>query len=524
MPDTPKETGSPVQNPLLLSMQGICKAFDDVEVLHAVGFELRTGEIHALVGENGAGKSTLMKVLAGVYPDASGRVLLNGKRVRFQSAGEAMRAGVSMIHQELNLVEGLTVAENIYLGREPRQFGIAVDCRTMNRMSREILRELGSEIDPAARVASLRIGDRQMIEIAKALSFEPRVLVMDEPTSALSASEISRLFEVVRRLARRGVGIVYVSHRFEEIFDLADRVSVLRDGRHVGTMPVAGTSRDELIRVMVGRPLNRFFTRHRQPRERVVFEVRDLCLGERGPSRTRARLESVSFDVREGEILGIAGLMGAGRSELLESLFGAHGRRVSGTVRLEGKPVSPASPADAIGNGIALVTEDRKRTGLVLGMSVRNNLSLAALPRTLRWGMLSARRESLLARSSIERLSIRCRDDRQDVAMLSGGNQQKVVLGKWLAGEPRVLLLDEPTRGIDVGAKAELYRLLAEWAERGCAVVLASSELPELLNLCDRVLVMREGKIAAAFRHDEATQERILDAAAPLARSEAKAS
>ena len=517
MPYAAQQMDSAGRHHALLTMRGVRKAFDEVEVLHGVDFELRAGEIHALVGENGAGKSTLMRVLAGVYPDWSGRVMLDGAAVRFRAAGEAMQAGVSMVHQELNLVEGLTVAENMYLGREPRHWGITVDYGTMNRCARKVLRELGCEIDPGAPVSSLRIGTRQTIEIAKALSFEPRVLVMDEPTSALSTCEITDLFRVVRELAERGVGIVYVSHRFEEIFDLADRVTVLRDGRHVATRPVAETSRDELIHVMVGRPLDRFFKRHRRPQERVVLEAGDVCLAHADDTQATPVVDGVSLRVRAGEILGVAGLMGAGRSELLECLFGVHGARAAGTLRLDGAPVGITSPAEAIGHGFALVTEDRKRSGLVPGMSVRHNLTLPALARTLRWGMLSGRRERRLARAGIERLSIRCRSDRQDIAMLSGGNQQKVVVGKWLAGDPRVLLLDEPTRGIDVGAKAELYQLLAELAERGCAIVMASSELPELLNLCDRILVLREGRVSAVFGHAEATQERILDAAAPLA-------
>ena len=502
---------------MLLRMRQIRKAFAGIEVLHGVGLDLGAGEVHALVGENGAGKSTLVKVLSGVHTDYRGSIELDGRAVRFSSTRDAELAGISIIYQELNLVQELTAAENTFLGREPRRWGILVDYRQMNDRAGGILRELGSSASPTDPVSSLRVGARQMVEIAKALSLNARVMVMDEPTSALSEPEIEQLFAVVKQLSRRGVGIVYISHRFEEIFRIADRVTVLRDGELVATKPVAETSREDLIRLMVGRTLETFFTRHGQPQQQIALAVNDLKL-ERAEFRPPAILEGISFDVRAGEILGIAGLLGAGRSELLESIFGAYGSRATGQVVLDGRPLNMTSPAAAIDRGVTLLTEDRKLTGLVLGMSLRHNISLAALHTTLRWGMLSASRERSLARDYIGKLAIHCQGDEQAVVTLSGGNQQKVVLGKWLATEPRVLLLDEPTRGIDVGAKSEIYHLLAELAARGCAIVLASSELPELLNLCDRILVMREGRMSALFDRSEATQERILEAAAPLSR------
>ena len=499
---------------MLLAMRGIRKAFEGVEVLHGTEFTLRCGEVHALVGENGAGKSTLMKILFGVYPDARGTILLDGVPVQFRSIRDAERAGISMIQQELNLIPELSVAENIFLGREPRRLGVAVAYGKMNTAAAELLRQLGSEIDPKWAVKDLRIGARQVVEIAKALSLSARVLVMDEPTSALSETEIVRLFEVIRRLAARGVGIVYISHRFEEIFDIADRVTVLRDGLHVDTMPVGDTSREGLIRLMVGRSPEQFFAPHAKPGSRVLFRAENLALA-RADYRPPRILDDITFEVRKGEILGVGGLMGAGRSELLEALFGVHGSRASGRILLEGRAVYFASPASAMQQGVALVTEDRKRTGLIPAMSVTHNLSLAALGNTLRCGFLSRRREHALVDPHVQRLAIQYRDGDQAVLSLSGGNQQKVVLGKWLARAPRVLLLDEPTRGIDVGAKAEIYRLLSELARDGCAIVMTSSELPELLYLCDRIMVLRAGRISACFDRGEATQERILDAAAP---------
>jgi ribose transport system ATP-binding protein len=496
-------------------MREIRKAFGEVEVLHGVNFDLRAGEIHAVVGENGAGKSTLFKVLSGVYSDHSGRIALDGAEVRFASVREALAAGIAVIHQELNLVPELTAAENIWLGREPRRWGLTLHSRRMNDRARQVLRELGSAVDPRQPVSDLRIGARQIVEIAKAISLDARVLVMDEPTSALSEPEIEHLFAVVRRLAARGVGIVYISHRLDDVFKLADHVTVMRDGADVTTAAVADTTREDLIRLMVGRRLESFFTRHEKPRQNVVLSVSGLRM-HASDFRGRPVLDGIGFEVRAGEILGIAGLLGAGRSELLESLFGAHGARAAGRIRLDARAVSLRRPRDAIAHGIALVTEDRKLTGLVMGLSLRHNISLAALRRVLSRGLLSARLERALAQRYISRLAIRCRAEDQDVATLSGGNQQKAVLGKWLAAGPRVLLLDEPTRGIDVGAKSEIYRLLAELADGGCAIVMASSELPELLNLCDRILVLREGRVSGVFDRENVTQERILEAAAPM--------
>jgi ribose transport system ATP-binding protein len=549
-----------LETTVLLEMRDITKAFGGIEVLHGVSVDLQAGEIHALVGENGAGKSTLAKILSGIYPDYSGAVIVDGRPVRLASPRQASHAGIAVIQQEISLVRELTVAENIFLGREPLQWGVTVDYQEMNRRAALVLDELGSPLDPAQRLSDLRIGAQQMVEIARALSLDAQVLVMDEPTSALSETEIEHLFGVVRRLAARGVGIFYISHRFEEIFKLADRVTVMRDGAYVATKALAATSREELIRLMVGRTLETFFTRHGRPREEVAMSVKGLTLAAPG-HRAQRLLENINFDVRAGEILGVAGLLGSGRSELLESLFGAYGALACGEVTVGGSPMAMDRIAGSIQHGLALVTEDRMHSGLVLGMSLGDNLSLAVLPQRslrtarkarnsqdgtvnhkghggsripagspprpcasaavpvfsslLRWGMISRGRQSELSDTYIRRMAIRCVDDSQEAGTLSGGNQQKVVLGKWLATNPRVLLLDEPTRGIDVGAKSEIYRLLAELTASGCAIVMASSEMPELLNLCDRILVLRSGRVSAMFQRGEATQERILEAAAP---------
>ena len=499
-------------------MSRITKEFPGVRALDDVTFEVRAGEVMGLIGENGAGKSTLMNVLCGVHQADAGEILLDGRPVHMTSPREAEVHGIAMIHQELSLVGAMSVAENMYLGREFRRWGLFVDSGRQREAARGVLDELGYGGSVRAAVETLPVGARQMVEIAKALSLDARVIAMDEPTSALSDAEIHRLYDVIRLLRARGVGIIFTSHRFDEVFDITDRVTVLRDGRLVGTVETSATSRDELIRMMVGRELNQFFTKHQPPGERVVLRVRDLRLardGGLGP----ARLEGVSFDVAEGEIFGLAGLLGAGKTEVLQSIFGAYGPRASGHVEIEGKPAAIRRPGDAIRRGVALITEDRKGSGLVPEMSVRDNITLASLREIAHAGVLRRRREREMAAARMAELAIRAWGPAQLVRTLSGGNQQKVVLGKWLSTRPRVLLLDEPTRGIDVGAKAEIYRLLAHLSAKGCAIVIASSELPELLNLCDRIMVLREGRPSATFARDEATQEKILEAAAPLARA-----
>jgi ribose transport system ATP-binding protein len=501
----------------LLQMLRITKDFPGVRAVDDVSFEVRSGEVMGLIGENGAGKSTLMNVLCGVHRANSGEVLIDGGPVRLTSPRDAETYGIAMIHQEMSLVDSMSVAENMYLGREFTRGGFLMDYGSQRAAARDVLGELGYTGSVRAAVGSLPVGARQMVEIAKALSLNARVIAMDEPTSALSDTEITRLYEVMRLLRARGVGIIFTSHRFDEVFEITDRVTVLRDGKLVGVVRTAETGHDELIRMMVGRELNQFFTRHQAPGDRVLLRVRDLRLAGEDPS-SPARIEGIGFEVAEGEILGLAGLLGAGKTEVLQSVFGAYGTRASGYVEVDGRPAVMRRPADAIARGVALITEDRKGSGVLPEMNVGDNITLASLQALAHFGMLQRRREREMAQARISDLAIRTWGPAQLVRTLSGGNQQKVVLGKWLSTKAKVLLLDEPTRGIDVGAKAEIYRLLAHLSAEGCAMVIASSELPELLNLCDRIMVMREGRVSAVFSRGEATQEKILEAAAPLAR------
>jgi ribose transport system ATP-binding protein len=505
-------------------MQGVSKAFGNVNVLRSVDFTLRTGEIHALMGENGAGKSTLMKIAGGIYQDYQGEIAVFGRAARFANPRDASRAGVAVIHQELNLVPEMTVAENIFLGNEKvRGAPFLVDKRSQARAAARILDTLNFQASPHAPVSSLRIGEQQLVEIAKALAQDARILIMDEPTSALSVGEAERLHAIIRRLSAEGVGIVYISHRMEEVFDLAGNVTVLRDGAVAGTLPAASASRRDLIRLMVGRDVQEFLTRHsqgaapgQQPAGPPVLSVRDLWLAHPKPTAGRPRLvDDVSFDVAKGEVLGLAGLMGAGRSEALETIFGAQKLSWGGQVSVDGKALAIRSPADAKRAGLALVTEDRKRDGLVLDAGVGFNLALPVIERLAAAVFVSRRAEKDLAERQIASLGIRTRGPRQAAGALSGGNQQKVVLGKWLETRPRVLLLDEPTRGIDVGAKAEIYRLIDSLKERGIAVVLASSELPELMALSDRILVLREGRPTALLHKSEFSPDLIMDYASP---------
>jgi ribose transport system ATP-binding protein len=502
--------------PDLLRMQRISKDFSGIRVLHEVTLRVRRGEVHALLGENGAGKSTLVKILSGAIADYEGSISIDGEAVAIQSPRDAERHGIAIIHQELNLVPELTVAENIFLGRKPQRLPGIVDGRRMVEAAAAILATLEFPALPTSVVSRLRVGEQQLVEIAKALSLDARILIMDEPTSALSGSETRTLFSVIRALRARGTTIIYISHRMEEIFELADSITVLRDGRHVATLPAADTSRGELIRLMVGRDIQDFFAQHRRPQERVVLSVRDLWL-ERPGARTGRRLAiaGVSFDVRAGEIFGIAGLLGAGRSEILQTLFGAADGRRGGAIFLDGRPLDIDSPVDAKRAGLSLVTEDRKFDGLVLGAGIDLNLALPSYERLSHTGVVSVAAELELVLAAMKRLGVRARDHRQVAGTLSGGNQQKVVMGKWLATEPRVLLLDEPTRGIDVGAKAEIYELLAQLAQRGLAIVIVSSEMPELLSLSDRILVMREGRPTALLERAEFSPERVMEYASP---------
>jgi ribose transport system ATP-binding protein len=498
----------------LLRMRGIAKRFGGVHALREVDVELRHGEVHALLGENGAGKSTLINVLSGVFADYDGAVEIDGRPVAFHRPGDAQAAGVATIHQELDLVPEMTVAENLFLGREPRTRLRLLDRRRLMRQSRELLGQIGVEIDPARRLGSLRVGEQQLVEIAKALSLDARILVMDEPTSALADAEVEQLFAVIRDLRRRNVGVIYVSHRLEELPAIADRATVLRDGRVAGTVDIDRSSRSELIRLMVGTTLGDLFPDGRTPVADELLVVDRLTVIPRRPRPGRAEPRDISLSVRRGEIVGLAGLMGSGRTELLEALYGAGapGRR-SGSVRFEGRELDVSSPRAALAAGIGLVPEDRKELGLVLEQSVQSNVTIAALRQYARAGVVHGPRERRAVVQAIRDVGIKTAGRMAAVRTLSGGNQQKVVFAKQLLTRPRLLLLDEPTRGVDVGAKAEIYRLLAELTGEGMGILMASSELPELIGVCNRILVLRAGSVAIELDAGEATQEILLEAA-----------
>jgi ribose transport system ATP-binding protein len=490
----------------LVEARGISKRFPGVRALDDVSLRVGQAEVLAIIGENGAGKSTLLKILAGVQPPDEGEILVAGQPVRFRGVEDALQAGIALIHQELNLADNLDVAGNIFLGREPRRLGF-LDLAAMHREAAEWLRMVGLDLDPATPLAELPIGRQQLVEIAKALSTRARLLIMDEPTSSLSARETETLFRVVKELRRRGVSVIWISHRLGEVKEIADRVVVLRDGKNAGEIvDRAGIEHDRMIRMMVGRDIDRLARRPSHPPGEVMLAAREL--------HTPAHpTHAISFDVRAGEIVGIAGLVGAGRTELLTTLFGIT-PAVAGSIAVAGRTVTPRSPIQAISAGLALVPEDRKQQGLVLEMAVRENMSLVSLWPESRAGFIDVARERRLAAEMIPALAIKTPGDGQAVQFLSGGNQQKVVLAKWLAMKPKVLLLDEPTRGIDVGAKAEIYDLVHRLAGEGLAVLFVSSEMEEILSLADRALVMHEGRLAGELSRQDLTEENVMQLAA----------
>lgn len=499
----------------VLCAERVSKSFAGVKALHDVDFELRDGEVHALMGENGAGKSTLMKILAGVHTSYDGTILVEGQAASFSGVRDAEEAGVAIIHQELNLVPELSVADNIFLGREPLIGGVLIDRRRMIRAAERLLARLGVTIAPDTRIAGLRVGEQQLVEIAKALSLNARILIMDEPTSALSSSECDTLFKIVRQLASEGVAIIYTSHRIEEVLELADRVTVLRDGRRVVTARIDELSRAAIISAMVGREMAANERGATAQDGAAVLSVQDLTLDTFGPHGWRRTLHGVSFELKRGEILGIGGLLGSGRTEILESIFGvARGWR-TGSIAIDGAAVDINSPSDAYHLGVALVSEDRKERGLHLAASICDNVALPSIGALSRFGLRAFTRERALAADMVKRLSVRCTGIGQETAALSGGNQQKVVIGKWLATEPRILLLDEPTRGIDIGAKLEIYRLIFDLAAQGLGIIVVTSEMPELLLLSDRILIMCEGRQTGILARENATQETVMRLAAP---------
>jgi len=503
---------SPATRTALLEMRAIGKSFPGVRALDGVSFDLFAGEIHALVGENGAGKSTLMKILGGVYPYPSydGDVQIAGLTKRFRTVRESEHAGIAIVFQELSLVPELTVGENIFLGREPGRLGV-VDWNGLYAQSAALLHELNLDISPHAQVGKLGTGRQQLVEIAKALSQNAQILVLDEPTAALTDAEAESLFAVLEQLRSRGIGTIYISHRLEEVFRLSNRITVLRDGRTIGTNPASELSQSQVIARMVGREVSQIFPATKHQVGEVVLEARHLHAEE--PITGKHVVNDVSFSVRQGEVLGIAGLMGAGRTETLQCLFGAFPGRTRGEIFVGGKKVPISRPADAMAHGIGFVTEDRKRSGLVLDQTILRNMTLAALPKLSGRFTTNESREMEAARPVAESLRVKASSLYTLAGTLSGGNQQKVVLGKWLLNTPKVLLLDEPTRGIDVGAKQEIYTTIAKLAESGMAVILVSSELPEVLGLSDRVLVLHEGIQTGEFTREQATPEAVMAAA-----------
>ncbi|MFM9107396.1 MAG: sugar ABC transporter ATP-binding protein [Chloroflexota bacterium] len=510
---------SPAAAPLL-RMEGISKSFPGVKALEDVSLEVFPGECLALVGENGAGKSTLMKILSGVYAPDAGSIQLGGDEVSLHSPRQAQDLGISIIYQEFNLMPNLTVAENIFVGREPARAGF-VRGADMTRQASALLRQLGVALQPHETVRDLSVAEQQMVEIAKALSFNARIVIMDEPTSALTDREVEALIRIVRGLKERGMGVIFITHRLDEVAEVADRVTVLRDGRNAGTLPIAEAPAEKIVQMMVGRDLGDLF----QKDAAVYAENAPFALEVRGLSRAASRydpsainLRDISFGVRAGEIVGLAGLVGSGRTEVARAIFGADGFD-AGEVVIGGESAAIRSPKDAIARGVGLVPEDRKAQALVLGLAVRENISLASLSSLVRFGFVRLAEERERAQEFVKALRIRTPGLEQKVVNLSGGNQQKVVIAKWLSLKPRVLIVDEPTRGIDIGAKAEVHNLLNELARQGVAILMISSELPEILGMSDRVLVMREGRIAGELPRAEATQERIMALATGLDRS-----
>lgn len=484
-----------------IEMRGIDKSFGGNAVLKSAGFLLDHGEIHALMGENGAGKSTLMKILTGVYTKDAGTILVDGQEVCYKNPQEAEQAGIVFIHQELNVLFDLTVEENMFLGKEiKKSFGIC-DKKAMRHEVRKILDRLGVDIDPGQRMNELSVGQQQMIEIAKALMVDAQVIIMDEPTAALTQSETTVLFQVVNSLREKGVSIVYISHRMEEIFELCDRITILRDGSYIGTKKIKETDMNDVVKMMIGREIGERYPAREAKIGEVVFEVKGLtCPGV---------FENVSFQVHAGEVLGVSGLMGAGRTEIMQAIFG-NMPNVSGEIYLNGARIQNKNPQEAMKNGIGFITEDRKVEGLMLEESIMKNISIANLGKISKSGILSKESEDALVKRGIEELHIKCFGPQHECNNLSGGNQQKVVFAKWIYTDPKVLILDEPTRGVDIGAKKEIYSIINELAEKGVAIIMVSSELPEVLGMSDRVMVVREGVLRGILHKEEANQENIM--------------
>jgi D-xylose transport system ATP-binding protein len=503
----------------VLQLDQVTKEFPGVKALDQVSFTVNQGEVHGICGENGAGKSTLMKIIAGVYPFGSyeGEVFYQGERLRFEhdSISQAMEKGIALVHQELALIPQLTVGENIYMGREPARAGI-INWHQLYSNTKKTLAQYNLDLPFSSMVGRLSVGKQQMVEIARALAEDAQILILDEPTSALTDSEVATLMGILRNLREQGKTCIYISHKLEELFEITDQVTVLRDGQVVGTLETSRTSSEQIIAMMVGREMTERFPAGNRKPGGVILEVEELSSFDPEQGHKQV-VKKVSFGLRKGEILGVAGLMGSGRSELVTSLFGVYGKNTKGRIRVNGEDLSITSPRAAMNHGISLIPEDRKRMGLVVEQSILKNISLPNLERFAGFGSINQHKELNECEKIAKGLSVKTPTLRALVNSLSGGNQQKVVIAKWLLGSPNILILDEPTRGIDVGAKYEIYKLMNQLAEEGVSIIMVSSELPEILSMSDRILVMNEGKLAGILDHKEATQEKIMALATGMA-------
>lgn len=494
----------------LLEMNGICKSFPGVQALDHATLKVRPGTVHALVGENGAGKSTLMKCLFGIYSKDEGEVIIEGKPTHIANPYDALTKGIAMVHQELQPIMERSVAENIYCGRFPLKYGIFIDHKRMNENTERLLKEVKMDFDPKVKLSTLSVSQMQAIEIAKAVSANAKIIIMDEPTSSLTQNEVDNLFEIINSLRKKGISIIYISHKMDEILSISDDVTIMRDGQYIGTWEAKELTIDMIVTKMVGRELKNFYPPKSNVPGDVVLEVKGLT------SISEKSFKDVSFQLRKGEVLGIGGLVGAQRSELFEAVFGIRGIK-KGTITYKGKELKIKRPHDAIKQGIALLTEDRRATGIFGVLSIAENISIASLDKYVNLGFLNERKVENLVQENIKKLSIKTPNSKTKIQSLSGGNQQKVIISRWLANAPDIFILDEPTRGIDVGAKYEIYTIIADLASQGKSIIMISSELPELIGMSDRVLVMCNGKVSGEVSKEEATQENIMSLATKFA-------
>ncbi|NLZ83165.1 MAG: sugar ABC transporter ATP-binding protein [Clostridiales bacterium] len=491
----------------VLEMNGICKSFPGVKALDEVMLNIRPGTVHALVGENGAGKSTLMKVLFGIYKKDAGEIKLDGVTVDVDNPYDALNKGIAMVHQELQPIKERSIAENIYCGRFPTKFGMFVDHKKMYQDTEELLKEVKMNFDPTEKLSGLSVSQMQSVEIAKAVSADARIIIMDEPTSSLTQNEVDNLFDIINSLRKKGISIIYISHKMDEILSISDEVTIMRDGQYIGTWESKELTIDMIVTRMVGRELKNLYPPKSNTPGEVIFEINDV-------TSVRAKsFKNINFNLRKGEILGIGGLVGAQRSELMEAIFGIRGIK-SGSITYKGKELRINRPQDAIRNGIALLTEDRRATGIFGVLSVADNVSIASLDKFVKYGFwLDEKEIEELVKDNVGKLSIKTPSSKTKIQSLSGGNQQKVIISRWLANDPDIFILDEPTRGIDVGAKYEIYSIIADLAKQGKSIIMISSELPELIGMSDRIVVMCDGRVSGEVSGDEATQENIMSLA-----------